>query len=315
MKLPKLLPALFLALLTSALPAREWTSADGRKLEADYVSATVDMVTLKRAADGRTFTLAIRSLSTDDQVFIRNQTIKPATAPAAPAAAPKAIEGEYASLVTGDWALSQKGNLPFAFYGAKDLDASKTYPIILALHGRGQNNENGKQVGGWMKSFTKPERYEKNPCFILAPLGYQPFGGQGTAWNSAPGAEAIELLKDMIKKLPIDKTRVYAAGHSMGGFGTVHLMSQEKRLFAAGVPVAGCGGSSEAGILKRTPLWLFHAVDDDVVQISGSRSFAEAMGKSKTFKFTEYPDGGHGIAGKVFEDPEVHTWLFSQVNK
>ncbi len=38
-----------------------------------------------------------------------------------------------------------------------------------------------------------------------------------------------------MKSLPIDKTRIYVTGHSMGGFGTCHLLAAEPRLFAAGI--------------------------------------------------------------------------------
>ena len=295
-------------------PAREWTSTDGRKLDAELISVTGDAVVLKRASDGQRFTLPLTRLSEADREWVRSQgaTPKPAAA-AAPAGAPKAVAGPYAAMITGDWAQSTFKNLPFALYAAKDLDASKTYPLILALHGKSSNNENGKQVGGWMKSFTKPERYKKHPCLILAPLCYQPFGGGGGGWSEKPGDETIALIKDMVKNLPIDKERIYIMGHSMGGFGTCHLIGSEPRLFAAGVPISGC--STDSGPLKRMPLWLFHAADDDVVKVDGARSLAKALDKSKTFKYTEYPDGGHGIADKVFQDEAVHDWLFAQGGK
>ena len=37
--------------------------------------------------------------------------------------------------------------------------------------------------------------------------------------------------------------------------------------------------------------------------IKGSREMAEALERNKEFKFTEFPTGGHGIAGQVFNDP------------
>jgi hypothetical protein len=291
--------------------AREWTSIDGRKLEADFVSATADQVTLKRASDGREFTLAIDRLSPADREWIKEQSTAPGGSPP-PSSAGKPVDGPYGKLLTGDWALSDFRGLPFAFYGAKDLDGAKKYPLVVALHGKSSNDENGKQVGGWMKSFAKPERYKKHPCLIIAPLCYQPYGGGGGGWSDKPGSEAIALVKDLVKNLPIiDKERICVIGHSMGGFGVCHLMASEPRLFAAGVPVSGYGSTGEAGELKRKPLWLFHAVDDETVKVDGARSFAEALKRSKVFKYTEYPDGGHGIIGRVFDDDAVHDWLFS----
>lgn len=286
-----------------SLHAREWTSTDGRKIQADFVSATATEVTVKMA--GKDVAIPLVRLSAADQEWVKEQAAKPA-------AAAKKVEGPFAELITGDWALSKHKDLPFALYGAKELDASKTYPLILALHGKSQNDENGKQVGGWMKSFTTEARYTKNPCIIVAPLCYQPYGGTGGGWSDKPGEEAVSLVKELIKSLPIDKARVYCVGYSMGGFGTCHLINSEPRLFAAGVAVAGCTGPETAGTFKKVPLWLFHAADDAVVDVKYSRNLAEALKRAKDCKYTEYPTGGHGIVGKVFEEEEMHAWLFAK---
>ena len=303
-------PILLLSLLisTSALDAREWTSSDGRKLQADFVSASADDVTLKLAANGQEVTIALIRLSAADQAWIAEQGGKPAssTAPA------KAVEGPFASLITGDWALSEFKGLPFALYASKELSAGRTYPLILALHGKSQNNENGKQIGGWMKTFAKEENYKERPCIIVAPLCYQPYGGTGGGWGDKPGTQAIALVKELIKSLPVDKERVYCVGYSMGGFGTCHLINSEPRLFAAGVAVAGCTGIETASTFKKVPLWLFHAADDATVEVRYSRDLAKALEKAKECKYTEYPTGGHGIVGKVFEEAEMHTWLFAK---
>lgn len=265
---------------------------------------------LKRSADGIPFTLPMARLSAADREYVRIQGAAPS-----PAAAARPLEGPYAGLVTGDWALSTYKTLPFALYAAKDLDASKRYPLILALHGKSSNDVNGKQVDGWMKCFAMPDRYKKHPCIIIAPLCYQPYGGTGGGWSDKPGDEAIALVKELLKNLPVDKERVYVVGYSMGGFGTCHLMIKEPRLFAAGIPVSGYSGGGEEGALKRLPLWLFHAVDDPVVKVDGARAMAKTLDKSKTFKYTEFPNGGHGIPDRVFNDDAVHEWLFAQGGK
>lgn len=297
----KHLPLLVLCLLCTPASGREWTSTDGRKVQAEYVSQAGDQVTLK-LANGQTTAVPLARFSAADQAFVKAQGAKPA----------KPVEGPFAALLTGDWALSEHKGLPFALYGAKDLNAAQPIPLILALHGKSQNNENGKQVGGWMKSFAKEENFKKNPCIVVAPLCYQPFGGTGGGWSDKPGVEAVALVKELMKALPIDKARVYCVGYSMGGFGTCHLINTEPRLFAAGVAVAGCTGPETAGTFKKVPLWLFHATDDANVEVGYSRALAEALKRDKDCKFTEYPTGGHGIVGKVFEEAELHTWLFAK---
>ena len=307
-------PLLLLAFLALPAPGRPWTSTDGKTLEAEFVSATADAVKVKRASDGREISLPMARLSEADRDWVKAQ--KPADPSAAPAGAPAgggAPTGPYAALVTGDWAQSQYKDLPFALWAPKELSAAKPLPLVIVLHGKSDNNENGKQIGDWMRGFAKAERQQKHPCLILAPLCYQPHGGTGGGWSAKPGDEVIGLLKDLVKSLPIDKSRLYITGHSMGGFGTCHLIATEPRLFAAGIPMAGCSG--DAGALKRVPLWVFHAADDDVVKPDTARSLAKALARSKTFKYTEYPDGGHGIPGRVYQDDEAVEWLFSQGGK
>lgn len=300
------LVTLALLLGTASLQGRTWTSSDGKRLEADFVSSTETHVVLKRAKDGRTFTLPLARLSADDQTFVKEQ----ATADPAGSEPAAAIEGEYAELITGDWKLAEHGKLPFAFYGAKDLDGSKKYPLVISLHGKSSNDENGKQIG-LARAFAKEENYSVRPCLILAPLCYQPHGGTGGGWDDDPGKECLDLIKKLVKKLPIvDPDRIYVIGYSMGGFGTWHFLSSETRLFAAGVPVAG--HSSAGGKLRSMPIWAFHGAKDTVVGVEGARAAAAALKRSKNFKYTEFPDEGHGISGKVVADVKVHEWMFAQ---
>lgn len=80
------------ALLLSGLnlAAREWTSSDGRKLEADFVRVMGDQVTLLRRSDGRSFTLPLARLSPADQAWIQAQGRGAPASGAVSQASPKA---------------------------------------------------------------------------------------------------------------------------------------------------------------------------------------------------------------------------------
>ena len=292
----------FFIALCSSLEARTWNSSNGQSLEAKFISATKTKVTLKRDRDGKVVTFLISRLSENDQEFVRAQKSIPE--PVAP------IEGEYAHLITGDWVLAEYGKLPYAFYGSKELDGKKKYPLLICLHGRSSNNENGKQTR-LAKSFISPSNYEKRPCLVLSPLCYQPFGATGGGWYKTPGKELLDLLNQLLKELPIiDHQRIYLTGQSMGGFGTWYLLKKEPELFAAGIPVASYfKGLSK---LRSQPIWAFHGAKDKIVRVQGARKSAEELRRSSVFKYTEFPDAGHSIFGKVFSDEEVHEWLFAQ---
>lgn len=88
--------------LSLSLPAREWTSNEGTKLEAEFVSANGGQVTLRRLSDGQSFTLSLARLSAADQAWIQTQASAPA---ATPSASSKNQEGRwfFADFEKPDW--------------------------------------------------------------------------------------------------------------------------------------------------------------------------------------------------------------------
>lgn len=78
-----LLPA---AALLAQQAERPWKDAQGRVIQAAYVSSTADSVTI-RMADGKQHTLPLARLSPDDQAFVKSQSTTPAAAPKVAAAA------------------------------------------------------------------------------------------------------------------------------------------------------------------------------------------------------------------------------------
>jgi predicted esterase len=317
------------ALLALAAPlnARLWTLTDQRTFEADYVSATTTHVSVK-VKDGRVVPVELARLSQADRDFIAQQlpanpapapapttppaTLKPATpAPSLATGKASALKGPYAEHITGDWKLFEgKGGLQCMLYGAPTLDASKKWPLVIYLHGKG-NRVLSREHLGFAAACAKPANYTERPCFIFAPQCPDENGLGG-----ATCANMLKTVKDLMRQLPVDPDRVYLIGYSMGGFGTFAMLNDEPRLFAAGIPVAGGADVAIARNLRRIPLWIFHGEKDEVVSPDGSRAIAKALEKMKApTKYTEFPGAGHGIGGQIFDDPEVHKWLFAQKRK
>jgi len=61
------------ALLLGSLQARTWTSADGRTLDGDFVSATDTHVTVRKANHFQTFQIPLAGLSKEDQEFVAGE--------------------------------------------------------------------------------------------------------------------------------------------------------------------------------------------------------------------------------------------------
>lgn len=68
--------------------------------------------------------------------------------------------------------------------------------------------------------------------------------------------------------------------------------------------------------MRKIPIWVFHGDMDPTVPVEQSREMVEALQKARgPVNYTEYPGEGHGIAGKVYKDAELHAWLFAQKRK
>lgn len=210
-----------------------------------------------------------------------------------------------------------------------NYDSTKSYPLVLFLHGAGERgNDNYSQLKWGVSHLAEPKMREKYPSFIVAPQ--VPKGEywstlksiRDTSSYSQPMAEhpsipmklTIELLEKLQENFPIDSNRLYVTGISMGGFGTFDLIQRHPNKFAAAVPICGGGDLTRAFMLTDIPLWVFHGTKDNVVAPQFSRSMVEAIriaGGSPGY--TEYPDEGHiGAWVQAYRNPHLYEWLFSK---
>jgi predicted peptidase len=123
----------------------------------------------------------------------------------------------------------------------------------------------------------------------------------------------MQLIDELVAKYPIDKTRIYITGLSMGGFGTWDLICRYPGVFAAAVPICGGGDIKKAALLKNTPIWVFHGSIDNVVKVVLSRNMVNAIKASGGKpKYTEYKGIGHNSWEKAYQEKGLLEWLFRQ---
>jgi len=206
--------------------------------------------------------------------------------------------------------------VPYRFFKPKQTSGKK-YPLVIFLHGAGgRGKDNKKQLDDQIVGpcrWALPESQAKNPCFVLAPQS----GGRW-AWSEKPAAVVKKLIDKTAGDFPIDTSRIYLTGLSMGGYGTWRMLASYPDFFAAAMPVCGKGDTTAAGkIVKgKTPIWAFHGARDSVVKPEGSRSMVAAIEKAGgQVKYTEYPDVGHNSWEGAYSDPHLLDWTFSQQRK
>ncbi len=221
--------------------------------------------------------------------------------------------------------------LPYRLLTPTKIEPGKRYPLVLFLHGIGERGtDNVRQLLWGAGEFAKPENRRKYPCFVVAPQ-CPPNGlwvgrelkdllGPSFALSKKP-SQPMALVLGLVNKLvahdlPVDASRVYVTGLSLGGFGTWDLIERRPGFFAAAIPICGRGDPAQAAKLKKLPIWVFHGGADPIVPPKCSKEMVAAIRKAGgSPKITIYPGVGHNSWSATYANPEVVAWLFAQKRK
>jgi predicted peptidase len=166
-------------------------------------------------------------------------------------------------------------------------------PLIVFLHGSGERGDDNsaqlKHFAGW----TATEEFQSRaPAFVLAmqcpsnetwsAIDLAAFRENGALpVQRAEPTRAMRALMlaidEVVATKPIDRTRVYLTGLSMGGFGAFDLAARRPTMFAAVSPICGGGDPTTAPKLAPIPFFIVHGADDPIVPAELSRRMAAAL--------------------------------------
>ena len=224
--------------------------------------------------------------------------------------------------------------MPYRLLLPENYDLQKKYPVIFFLHGSGEKgNNNTTQLVHGGALFLRDSIRKKYPSIVVIPQCPKKSNWvndnriKDTSGKYVlvlpPGAESTpamkllqHLVKSIIDKYPINKKQIYVGGLSLGGMGTYDIVKRNPKLFAAAFPICGAVDYSIARKLKHVNWWIFHGAEDKAVTPEFDAALVAAMQKlSIPVKFTLYPNTGHNSWDKVFEEPGLFAWLFSNVKK
>jgi pimeloyl-ACP methyl ester carboxylesterase len=202
-------------------------------------------------------------------------------------------------------------------------DDHKLWPIILALHGRGERGSEGMwqtQIGLPQAVRDHPERW---PFVIVMPQCLQP-----EYWTDPPMmALALAALEQETQEFHGDPERTYLTGLSLGGYGAWELALREPRRWAA-IAIAASGvfwsyaperwqladslPEEYARAVGSTPVWLFHGMDDNVVPPRESELMYEALkANGGHVRLWVYQGLRHDCWTRAYNEPELPRWLLS----
>lgn len=214
-------------------------------------------------------------------------------------------------LIAGFCGAQQLQRIPPRFghllYLPKNMRASKKkWPMILYLHGKSLRGEDLTKVS----KYGLPKRLLRDRGFPFIVVCPQLPGDQ--RWTDTRALAS--LVNDVAREYPVDRSRVYAMGFSMGASGVWRAAHAYPRMFAAVVSVGGMYEKPLAsdGVLKSVPVWMIHGSADTEASPTGAKETFAAFQKSGGHgRFTLLDGKGHNIP-TVFERSDLYQWLLKQ---
>jgi predicted peptidase len=185
-------------------------------------------------------------------------------------------------------------------------DASKAMPLILFLHGSGEQGDDGAK----QSSVGIGPAIKANPAAWAPFITLLPQKPKGKGWFLDYDDLILAQLEKTKKEYKIDDARIYLTGLSMGGFGTWQLAAKHPGLWAAIAPICGGGNPADAPKIKDIPTWNFHGDKDSAVPIKKSQEMIDALkAAGGQPKFTIYPGVGHNSWDKAYREEKLWDWL------
>lgn len=236
-------------------------------------------------------------------------------------------------------------------YLPPNYNSNAQYPLLVFLHGCGEvafltgpgacpsqvnPNANPETELNQVAKNGPPKEIENGEtmcftvdnqqmCFIV--LSPQLDGRKTKSWGTSV---VNEFLDYALKTYPVDRSRIYLTGLSLGCIGTYNFAKSGRALTDSLAAIAGvCGKSSltnACNIAERNiPVWGFHGTNDGTVPYEDHVAFIDAIKEciptpDPEPAFTTFNGGSHSIWGPVY-DPDntfaeggnrnVYEWLLS----
>jgi predicted esterase len=193
---------------------------------------------------------------------------------------------------------------PYRIFVPASYDGRKPYPLVVALHGMGgDENSYFDSVVYGSGAFTKEA--ERRGYIAVCPKGRNP----ASMYTGPAETDVLDVIAEVRRAYRIDAGRIYLTGHSMGGYGTWSVAMSHPELFAAIAPVSGGGNPAGMAKIAKIPELVVHGDNDKTVSVEQSRTMvAAAKAQGVEIKYVEIPGGDHlGAPSRTFTD--VFDWF------
>ena len=214
--------------------------------------------------------------------------------------------------------------LSYRLLAPMHLEPGRRYPLVVQFHGSGAiGTDNRAQVDRDFaaRAWAIPAIRVRHPAFVLVPqfpvrsADYDDPATPRIAIATPALAAALELVDGVIEQQPVDRTRIYASGFSMGGSATWLSLLARPGLFAAAVPIGGIAPDrGHAADLKQVPMLVLHGDADTENPIDSDRAMVAAIRAAggRQVQLRSYVGLQHLPPGDLVPGDWWRDWLFAQ---
>jgi phospholipase/carboxylesterase len=204
---------------------------------------------------------------------------------------------------------------------AHDENSNQNYPTILALHGRGSNEEDLIGLAPYLPNdflWISPRG-----TFALGPDSYEWF--QITQIGKPDPARLAEALKridqfigEIMEAYPVDPNKLYLLGFSQGTIISLsYTLTQPQRI--AGVVAQSGYIPHESGLqidevnIRNKPFILTHGIQDPMLPVDWARRSRDTLQRLGTdVEYYEF-NMGHNVSEESLH--MISRWLEEQLHK
>ena len=190
-------------------------------------------------------------------------------------------------------------------------NASKTYPVAVMFHGRGEASEslydNEKQLLIAARDFQAAIDNGKYDGYALFPQSYGGFSD-----NEKQALK--EFIDYMVQNAHVDPYRVSIHGLSNGGKAVWSYLIANTKEVASAIPMSATTSDRSNEILnkiKYTPIWNSQGGLDRNPTPGYSRTLFTTMINDfgANMRYTLYPELGHGVWNTHYREPDFFPFL------
>ncbi|RXK86203.1 carboxylesterase family protein [Filimonas effusa] len=202
-------------------------------------------------------------------------------------------------------------------------NAARKFPLVLILPTSGGiGTDNTSQLNALVKMWAQPALRSAYPAYVVAPQFSQrssnyTMNRQKGILVSIPSvclANALDLVDSLCNVWPVDKSRIYVMGFSMGASATINVLGLRPDLFTAGIAISGIPDFDYIHPLLNKPIWFVHGNADDENPFATDSVMLHTLREMHAThkRFWEIDKLAHEVYPPLYTTNLIPEWLFKQ---